>query len=244
MANGGVHDGHRQRMRERIAKQGIESLQPHEALEYLLYSFIPRKDTNALAHKLIDKFGSFAAVLGAEPSQLEEVPGMTANAATFLSSLPGIFRIYLGDRTVQKTSLKGRLAARMYMGNKLFGLNEEQVYVAALNVHDDLIACERLATGMGDEVAVTVRSVVDFAIKTKASGILIAHNHPSGNVHPSHSDVEMTYTILDTLTNVQVNLLDHFIFCGTDYYSFEEDGRLGRMRKTKSTLKDGIDFYD
>ncbi len=244
MANGGVHDGHRQRMRDRIAKQGIESLQPHEALEYLLYSFVPRRDTNALAHSLIDKFGSLAGVFGADAALLEEVPGMTANAAQFLNVLPGVFRMYLDQRTVQKTSLKGRAAARMFMGNKLFGIKEEQIYIAALNVHEDLICCDRLATGAGDAVSVTVRSIVDYAIRNKANGILLAHNHPSGNVNPSHADVELTYTILDTLSNVEVKLLDHFIFCGTEYYSFEEDGRLGRMLKTKTTFKDGIDFYD
>ncbi len=244
MANGGVHDGHRQRMRDRIAKQGIESLQPHEALEYLLYSFVPRRDTNALAHALIDKFGSLAGVFGADEAQLEEIPGMTANAAQFLNVLPGVFRMFLDQNTVQKTSLKGRAAARMFMGNKLFGIKEEQLYIAALNVHEDLICCDRLATGVGDAVSVTVRSIVDYAIKNKATGILLAHNHPGGNVNPSHSDVELTYTILDTLSNVEVKLLDHFIFCGTEYYSFEEDGRLSRMLKTKSTFKDGIDFYD
>lgn len=244
MAEDSVHDGHRQRMRERIKKQGIESLQPHEVLEYLLYSFVPRRDTNALAHALINKFGSLSGVFGADETSLAEVTGMTENAALFLNSLPGVFRVYLDDRTVQTTPLKGRVAARRFMGNKLFGVQAEQLYIAALNVHEDLIACDKLASGTGDSVSVTVRSVVDYALKNKAKGILLAHNHPSGNVKPSQADVDLTYTILDTLSNVDVTLLDHFIFCGTEYYSFEEDGKLTRMRKTKSTFKEGIGFYD
>lgn len=244
MANEGVHDGHRQRMRERIKKQGVESLQPHEVLEYLLYSYIPRKDTNALAHELIKKFGSLSDVFCADAARLEQVPGMTRNAALFLSSLPGVFRVYLEDRSAQKIALKGRADARRLMGNKLFGVPNEELYAAALNVHEEVICCDKLGAGSADSVSVAVRNIVDFALRNNAHGILLAHNHPSGNVNPSPSDIELTYDILVTLSNVDVALLDHFIFCGTEYYSFEEDGRIARMLKTKSTFKEGIKLYD
>ncbi len=244
MADKNVHDGHRQRMRERISKQGIESLEQHEVLEYLLYSYVPRKDTNAIAHALIDKFGSISDVMSADPKRLQEVPGVTANAALFLSALPGVFRTYLEDRNEKKTSLKGRVAARIFLGNKLFGMKEEELYVAALNVHEDLIASQKLGEGDGGSVPGAVRNIVDFALRNKANGILIAHNHPSGNVKPSQADVELTYTIMFTLANVDVKLLDHFIFCGSEYYSFDESGKLDRIRKSKLMFKDGIYIYD
>ena len=80
-----MHEGHRDRMRERILLSGIESLQPHEVLEYLLYHAIPRKDTNGIAHELISKFGSFNGVLNADYNALLDVNGMTANAALLLT---------------------------------------------------------------------------------------------------------------------------------------------------------------
>ncbi len=244
MADKGIHEGHRERMRDRIKKQGVESLQNHEVLEYLLYSFIPRRDTNEIAHRLIAEFGSLSGVLSADAEHLEEVPGMTHNAALFLSSLPGVFRQYLDDRTSERTELKGRAAARLFMGNKLFGIPDEQVVVAALDAHEKIISSDIISSGSGDSVQVTVRAIVDFALKNRASGVLLAHNHPSGRVSPSQADVELTYTLFDTLANVGVALLDHFIFCGSDYYSFEEDGRMNRIIKTKSTLKDGIFYYE
>ena len=239
-----IHDGHRERMRERIKNNGVETLQPHEALEYLLFSFVPRRDTNEIAHALIKEFGSLAGVLSADAEHLAAVPGVTENAALFLSSLTGVFRMYLNEKTASKQSLSGRGAARMFMGNKLFGVDYEQVYVAALDARDGLIGCELVGTGTGDSVNVAVRTVVDFALKSKASGVILAHNHPSGVVQPSQADVEFTYLVLDTLSNVGVKLLDHFVFCGEEYYSFEEDGRLSRMHKTTTTLKEGIKFYD
>lgn len=94
-----MHEGHRDRMRERILLSGIESLQPHEVLEYLLYHAIPRKDTNGIAHELISEFGSFNGVLNADYDALLDVNGMTANAALLLTSLKGVFRMYAsGDK--------------------------------------------------------------------------------------------------------------------------------------------------
>lgn len=94
-----MHEGHRDRMRERILLSGIESLQPHEVLEYLLYHAIPRKDTNGIAHELISKFGSLNGVLNADYDALLDVNGMTANAALLLTSLKGVFRMYAsGDK--------------------------------------------------------------------------------------------------------------------------------------------------
>lgn len=94
MAAKRVHDGHRDRMRERIRRSGLSTLQEHEMLEYILYAFVPRKDTNEIAHALIDRFGSFAGVLNADEKRLAEIAGMTENAALFLCNLPDVFRAY------------------------------------------------------------------------------------------------------------------------------------------------------
>lgn len=83
-----VHDGHRSRMRDRIRKSGLGSMQPHEILEYLLFPFVPRKDTNEIAHALIDRFSSFGGVLNASEEDLQKVSGMTENAALFLQICP------------------------------------------------------------------------------------------------------------------------------------------------------------
>ena len=85
----GTHDGHRQRMRERIASDGIRSLHDHEVLEYLLFPFVPRRNSNEIAHRLMEKFGTFSEVFNADAADLAAVAGMTGNAALFFSGLPG-----------------------------------------------------------------------------------------------------------------------------------------------------------
>ena len=239
-----VHDGHRERMRDRIRKSGLSTLQEHEMLEYLLYAFVPRKDTNEIAHALIDRFGSFSGVLNADENRLCEVAGMTANAALFLCNLPDVFRAYIDDLEKAKPSLKGRGVARTFMGNRLYGVKEEQLHVAALDAHDNLICCRCVANGSGDMVELNVRAVVDFALKNKASRILVAHNHPSKNVQPSQKDVEMTRELYITLSSVGVELQDHLIFCDSEYYSFEEQGKMEKIRNAKKCLKEGIQFYE
>ena len=86
------HGGHRQRMRERYAKQGLDGFAPHEVLELLLFYAIPQKNVNPLAHKLIDRFGSLYGVLNASPKQLQQVEGIGEYAATFLPLLQDAVR--------------------------------------------------------------------------------------------------------------------------------------------------------
>ncbi len=243
----GVHDGHRARMRDRIRKSGISSFQQHEILEYLLFSFVPRKDTNEIAHALIDKFSSLAGVLNATEEDLKKVSGMTENAALFLSSLPDVFRAYVNDVNsdgVNRQDLSGRGKARNFLCAKLFGLNQEHVCVAALDAHDKLIKCEIIEQGSGDSVRLDVRKIVDFALRTGASAMLIAHNHPSGNLLPSQKDVNMTQETMSTLAGIGVELQDHLIFCGSEYYSFEESGTIEKIKSIQEGLKEGIAFYE
>ena len=219
-----VHDGHRDRLREKIVSAGIESLQPHEILEFLLFAFIPRKDTNAIAHELINTFGSFADVLSTDVDRLMAVKGMTKNAAIFLNSLPDVLRVYSNDRAKEKISLAGRGVARDFMKAKLFGKEIEQVYMVAVDAKDNFIRMEKLASDDGVAVSVPVREIADFALRTGACGILLAHNHPSGDLSPSADDLALTLKIRDMLKNISVTLQDHFIFSDRKYYSFEENG--------------------
>ncbi len=218
----GIHEGHRDRLREKIMKGGIESLQPHEVLEYLLYGCVPRKDTNPLAHELMNTFGTLAEVLDTDFDRLMTVNGMTKNAALFISSLPDVFRMYSKNTTKERPSLKGRGVAREYLRAQLYGKSAEYVYVASVDAKDNLIRLETMSRGNGNSARVSVREIVDFALRTKASGLLLAHNHPSGDIDPSETDVDTTVKLTYLLRSIGVELQDHFIFSENKYYSFEE----------------------
>ena len=221
-----LHDGHRDRLREKILKTGIESLQPHEVLEYLLFGVIPRKDTNAIAHELINTFGSFSDVLNTDIDRLMVVKGMTRNAAIFLNTLPKTLALYTDDFNKERQNLSGRGKARAFMKSQVYGSEVEVVVIAALDARDNLIRIERMQKGTGASVPLPIRDVVDFALRTNACSILIGHNHPSGDINPSQNDINLTLEISKMLKNIKVVLQDHFIFGDNKYYSFEENGYL------------------
>lgn len=235
-----LHDGHRQRMRERIMSGDLEKLQPHEVLEYLLFSFIPRKDTNGIAHELIKEFGSFYGVLNADPVRLSKVSGMTQNAALFLSNLPAVFRVYMHSKSESKIKLNGRGEIREYMRDMCWALTEERVFAAILDPHDNIVAHKEFDRGTGDSVSVKVRNIVDFALGKKYCKLVLAHNHPSGVVEPSANDVAVTKELHYTLKTLDIELLDHYIFCDEKYFSFDEEGLMKDIKDNTKTLKEGV----
>ena len=238
---GNVHDGHRQRMRERIKANGLDGLQDHEVLEYLLFGFIPRRDTNELAHRLLGEFGSLANVLNADVSHLADVSGMTENAALFLSVLPDVFRKYLRDLRTDSIRLSTRGEVSDYLGRYFVGLDEERVYAVALDIHDDLIACELIASGSRAQVDLKPAKIVDFAKKHKAVGVVIAHNHPGGSENPSNDDICLTREIFTLLDMMGYKLHDHLIFNNTEHsYSFEEHGYIKTMTQEITSFKESL----
>ncbi|MBQ7858523.1 MAG: hypothetical protein IJ347_00090 [Faecalibacterium sp.] len=101
-----LHQDHRERMRRRVERYGLESLEEHEALEYLLYFAIPRRDTNPIAHALLNRFGSFAAVLEAAEEELLTVEGVGPSTARFLHAIQAIDRYYVASRSRCAAGLK------------------------------------------------------------------------------------------------------------------------------------------
>ena len=100
----GIHSGHRSRLRQRFLKQGIEGFEPHNILEILLFYGIPYRDTNDIAHKLIDKFGSLEGVFDADIKELTKIDGIGENSATLIKLVPQISKYY-------KTMLRNTLLA-------------------------------------------------------------------------------------------------------------------------------------
>jgi len=227
-------------MRERIEKNGIEGLQDHEVLEYLLFSFVPRRDTNAIAHKLIAEFGSLAGVLNADAAHLEQVAGMTHNAGLFLSSLPDVFRLYL-NCSDEKVRLDSRGKVRDYLGKLFVGLEEERIYAVSLDVQDQVLACDLIAKGDRSQVDLKPVQIADCAQKRKAKNVIIAHNHPSGSVCPSVADMGLTREICALLSMMEFNLQDHLIFNNSgEYYSFDEHGYIKSMTLESKSFKEGL----
>ena len=208
------HAGHRERLRERYRTEGLEGFAPHEVLELLLTYAIPRQDTNPIAHRLVDRFGSLHGVLEASPQELEQVDGVGPRASALLSMLLPVLRRYEQEKLLPRPRLNTYVELAPYCRSLFLGKTVEQLYLLCFDAKMNLLAAKRLASGTPSEVQVLPRQVAQEAIRHNAVGAVLAHNHPSGSVDPSDEDVEMTYRVQTALDSVGVRLYDHVIVSG------------------------------
>lgn len=217
----GVHDGHRARLRNRIKRYGFESLEDHEKLEYLLYPFIPRRDTNPIAHDLLSTFGSFKKVLDAETTDLVEVRGMTENAALYLHTLPDVISAYMLSEKEKR--LLGPKECAEYCIARIGRKKEEHTLIVYLDDGGRILKSEDYG-GARHSVGVNRDKIVQNAVKSGAAYVVLGHNHPNGQLDPSDADIDATNRIAQALGVVNVKLGDHLIVSECDYYSMQTNG--------------------
>ena len=221
----GVHVGHRERLRARFIKSGLESFEEHTALELLLFYARPRCDTNEIAHALIEHFGTFAAVLDAPQEALMKVPGVGENTAFLLKLVAPMGSYYLNSRSAAGEVLNSTKKAGAYFLPKFMGKTTEEVHLAALDNRRKLIRCTKLSNeGIVNAVHVTLRRIVTEAVNANATNIILAHNHPGGIALPSGGDKQFTQQARQALQFINVHLADHIIVADDDYISLADSG--------------------
>ena len=218
------HGGHRQRMRERYLKQGLDGFAPHEILELLLFYAIPQKNVNPLAHQLINRFGSLYGVLNASPQQLMQVEGIGEYAATFLTLVQSAARQAARMWGTDKVRLSTRQAAADYCIRLLHGEKREMFYALCLNGQMETLSDVLIAKGSLSDVPAYPRIVMDAVLTHNAHAVLLCHNHPSGSVAPSPQDLDATKTLARLLSEVEVVLIDHIIVANNRAVSMMRNG--------------------
>lgn len=217
-----IHDGHRQRVRERFLNAGLTDFKDHEVLELLLFYCIPRCDTNEIAHHLIEKFGSFALVLDAPVSELQKVEGIGENAAIFLSLLRSVSGFYQSSRLKKNTALTKPCEYGNYLIPRFSTQRIEEVFLLCLDAKCMVLCCDKVSEGSVNATNVSIRRIVDKAIASNATSVVLAHNHPSGIAIPSTEDLATTKLVANALIMVDVILNDHIIVADNDYVSMVE----------------------
>ena len=219
----GLHDGHRQRLIQRFLEEDLDNFEPHNVLELLLFYAIPRKDTNELAHVLIDTFGSLKGVFDAPYEELIKVTGIGPNTAALLKLVPSLTRTYYSSdarRIILDTSEKsGEYFLPYYIGQ-----TEEVVRLACLDAGGKVISNQILHRGSANAAEVNIRKIVNIALRNNAMGVILAHNHPGGLPLPSEEDVATTKSIREALMPMGILLMDHIIVAGQDYVSMARSG--------------------
>lgn len=217
------HKGHRENVRRRFIIGGLEVFAPHEILELLLFYAIPQKDTNPLAHRLMDTYGSLGRVLSTPASELQTIEGVGERTAAFLSLVYQIGRwVRLDDMSRGSVSFFSTQNAVRYLREKFLGEAYEKVYELCLNQKGELVMCYGMTNGSVLSVSTDTRALIQNAIFSRATSVIIAHNHPGGDAHPSRDDYEATARIEQAFRNVEITLFDHIIIGDGDYTSLRE----------------------
>lgn len=224
-----LHDGHRKRLREKFNK-GKSSFQEHELLELLLSYSVPRKDTNPIAHRLINEFGSLYKVLEASPELLSNVEGVGETSATLISLVNYISSL---NANAKKETVKlDNLDAVKKLAVQLFkGLNHEVFYMFYLDAKRKVLGYTKLDDGKTNSVSLDFEAFTKGILAYKPKSAVIMHNHFAKFPYPSEEDDKATASVCTFLNFHKVTLFDHVIVSNNEAYSYFYDNRLENIKQ-------------
>ena len=223
--NPNPHLGHREKLRQRfIRENGLDHFEDHQILELLLFYANPRGDTNPTAHALLEQFGSLKGVLEARPEMLMAVPGVKETAATLISMVVPLTRVWNRCAMTEPDRIGNSREAEKYCLSILAGHRSERFYVVSLNAKCQVLGRRMISEGSLSEVSAYPRIVMETALNYNAHSVLLCHNHPGGTCAPSPEDIASTLQLQRLLNGVGILLLDHIIVANESTYSMVQHG--------------------
>lgn len=215
-----IHKNHRDRMKELFIKNGFGGFSEIQKLEFMLYFAVPQKDTNPLAHRLLDEFGSLNAVLSADYNRLIKIDGVGKHVATMLKTYRAVCleQDVLNDRI----KLADSDIARRYCYQLLHKSTVEEFFVICLDNANRVINTTKIASGSVSKVRIDIRKITDEFFKHNAAKIIVAHNHPSGNLEFSVEDIHFTHSLLCSCILNDVEFTDHILVTNDNAISMYE----------------------
>lgn len=221
--SGELHKGHRARVKRDFLENGFaDNTPPHKILELLLFFCLPQGDTNQLAHELINTFGSIAGVLDAPVEELVKFKGITESNAVLLKLVLPVSRAYRASLSQKGFGFKNADEIGSFLLDRFLGEENERLAILSLNGAAELLSFDYVATGDITSVGVSTRQIIELVLKTGATCVVMAHNHPHGVALPSGADEKITETVGVALSHIGVHLLDHIIIASDDYVSMAQ----------------------
>lgn len=232
-----LHKGHRERMRKRCLKYGVENLEDHEILEILLYYCIPLRDTNELAHLLLNEASSWQHIIDCHPADISRRYGLSDNTGLFFSLIGELNKRYNKEKWKERMLIDSSDIAGKYIVSLLQHENIECFYVICLDSQSRLINSILLSRGTVNETSVSLRMVTEIVLRYNSVSVILAHNHPGGNCLPSNEDIETTRKIQVVLDMINIDLVDHIIVAGKRYFSLGDNGLLRENNENEIKFK-------
>lgn len=225
-----LHENHRQRLDLKAERIGFEFLEIHEQLEEILYVTIPRGDTNGIAHRLLDAFGTLRGVLNAEVSELEKIKGVGHRTAVFLSQLNDVAGLIIRNQAAEKPRLESPEQRGRYISSYYIGKEVETSYMFNLDASFRVKSVIKVSEGVSDETYIFPQTVAKNAVRYGAHYVVISHNHPGGNSEPSMQDLEVTRSVEIALESVGVKLEDSVIVTDNGCFSLRANGFFYKLK--------------
>ena len=219
-----IHAGHRQRLKERFLRDGLDNFEEHQVLELLLFYGIPQRDTNEIAHEMIRKFGSLSKVLEATPEELSQIKYVGDNVTTLFRLITAVARYYQVNCAMREVILPTIDACGKYLVPFFYERQNETVFLLCLDAKCKVLCCEKIGEGGINSAGVPVRKIVETALKANATSAILAHNHPCGLAIPSGEDIMTTRRVALALDAVEIALVDHIIVADNDWTSMVQSG--------------------
>ena len=219
---------HRKRLRERFLKSGFAGFAEHEVIELLLTLAITRKDVKLQAKALLERFGSLRGILDASLTELQSVKGIGEISAIYLKVIRESATLYLLETSEEEEVLRDPEQLSNFWRMRIGHLKHEVFAVAYLDSACRLLrdGVETLQEGTIDRAAVYPRRVVKAALNRQAAALVLAHNHPNGNVEPSEQDKVVTRAVVLAAETISLRIVDHLIVSASETFSFREAGLL------------------
>jgi DNA repair protein RadC len=218
--------GHRERLRQKFLKHGLEKLTDEEIIELLLTLATPRRDCKYAAREALRRFEGLPGVLEADMDQLQEVPGIGAKNVLGLKLVHEVARKFLRERLLGRDFLSSSKEVYEYLIHSLRELKKEVFQVIFLNGRNEVIQVETLFEGSLTSSAVYPREVIKSGLDHHAAAMVFAHNHPSGDPSPSRQDFAITRDLFLASKIMGIQVLDHLIIGRNSYYSFADQGHI------------------
>lgn len=213
-----------QRPRERLIKQGAQTLSDAELLAVFLRIGVSGKSAVDLGRDMIGHFGSLNSLFCATLGEFSKINGLGPAKYAQLQAVMELARRSLDEELKVGEVLSSPQAVKQYLQLLLAKKPYESFAVLFLDVKNRLIAAEELFRGTLTHTSVYPREVVKAALAHNAASLILAHNHPSGTPEPSAADRTLTQALKQALSLVDIRVLDHFVVAGRHVYSFAEHG--------------------
>ena len=229
-----LHKDHRKRVLDEFLKNGFDiHTPPHKVLEFLLFYCVQRKDTNGLAHELINKYGTLSGVLDAPIEELADFKLMSMRSAALLKLIIPLANIYSYDKSNRVKFFGSLNDIGEYLFDRMRNYENERLAVLILNADGSFKSFDILFEGTVDSVSISIRSLLKLCLDKGGVIVALAHNHPSGVAIPSAEDVALTERIASALSSVGLRLIDHIIVVNSDYVSMAESPEYSHIFKTE-----------